>query len=528
MPSTQIAKSRFLHLAYRSVLSLCFVAQLGHAQASTGTHSIITQKEFDEAVARGLDIRGKSIPSSFIQHAIEISGSLREKNAAAEMSLVDCIIEGDAINPKSLGPEIPIKNEVVKRHFADREAKPAGVWLRLSWQQSSVKAPFYLNNALIAAPMTFTQVEFNNSFYLQGAAIAKNVTFQSTTFKDLADFSATLIIAPVSCDNCQFQKLAAFFLTTITGTGRVYFGGDKLTSPIDFSGSKLDGAITLEGSTRPLEITGPLFFDQINYGQPPTGTIRMKNILLPTVYADNTNLEQLDISEVHNGLHRPIRFSGFADFRGSRFIHFDAAGAEFGNNADFTNAVFIANINLERAKFRQPALLKWYQLETKLHSEAGVRLSNESYEELERNFHTLDDLEGENECKYEKRLNSEGRNVSWLVFGFGVRRRMPFLCLMVLGVLFLLWNSFIVKDAWRLSFSPESLLGIIPLPPAVAVLKATLLKISFPDSYYGTKRGKAIFVLQALMLKLLLALLLITIAHTSPLLKELLPYLGVK
>jgi len=323
--------------------------------------------------------------------------------------------------------------------------------------------------------------------------------------------------------------MVAFSKSHVTADGRIYIAGDKLTAPLDFSNSMLEGIITLEGTTRPLDITSPIFLNDINSGKDLNGKVRMKNVLIPTLYADNSRFKEFDISEVHGGLHRPIRLTGFSDFRGTKFEYFNASGAEFTNNADFTNAEFRNAVNFERTKLRQPALLKWYQLDHKLKTSDGEDLSKESYEELERNFHAVNDLESENECNYAKRLHFEGHTWEWWLLGFEVRRRMPFICLILCCLVLTVLNCWVVvANPWQITDSSEKLLNALPLPPALLVLKSAMLDLSFPETYVGKLPWRIVFLAESFALKFLIGCLLITIAHTSPLLKDLLPYLGVK
>jgi hypothetical protein len=150
----------------------------------------------------------------------------------------------------------------------------------------------------------------------------------------------------------------------------------------------------------------------------------------------------------------------------------------------------------------------------------------QSYDELERNFNQLGDLESANECHYQKRLFLNGRHVEWAVLGYGVRPLNPFLCILIaLGVFCMLnavlFRAFLGATLFSLS-SPfrERSCGAL-----IVALSAARWKLSLPAKYASrTPVAWRVFLVEFYAMKILWVALAITLMNTSPVLKEFVPY----
>jgi hypothetical protein len=391
---------------------------------------------------------------------------------------------------------------------------------------------------LIEAPLSFTNVDFLGKVSLQGAVFDRTATFKKVRFQTYSDFSGVVIRQILSFQECHFERQATFAMSVLpTRDAKFYLSGTSVEVPLDFSESTILGRLTLEGAPNTLQVGATVYLNGINDASiVPQGELHIRNAEFHnSVYLDRSHWAKVDFAESdRTGFHRPIKLLSFFDYRQTVSNITNFAGAEFEGYGDLTGAQFRELVNVERTKFRKPFQLRWKQIEGKLGNHDGQLLKKgglseedvQSYDELERNFNQLGDLESANECHYQKRLFLNGRHVEWAVLGYGVRPLNPFLCILIaLGVFCMLnavlFRAFLGATLFSLS-SPfrERSCGAL-----IVALSAARWKLSLPAKYASrTPVAWRVFLVEFYAMKILWVALAITLMNTSPVLKEFVPY----
>jgi uncharacterized protein YjbI with pentapeptide repeats len=489
----------------------------------------ISFSRFRSLVLDGKEVIGWRVPASHILRVLE--DSPLNQSSRARLQLKGCRIVDEAV--RLLGPLRRVEQypKDLSDHLKGRGLTQA-VYITLPIQivDSVFEKDFDLTGVVLESEVTLEDVGFNGSAYFQGAAFLKRAIFKRVHFGEISDFSGVFFLASMTFNNCEFKRQANFSTANVRRDARIYFTGEKLDVPLDFSGSINLGSLTFEGKERTLQIGDKVYMNGIN-GDPsaPAGELHMKNVELSnSLYLDQSRWATLDFAEAENGSHRPIRFGGFCDFRNGIFGTANFAGAEFEKGGDFSGAEFTTLLSFERTKLREPIRLDWKQIREKLGrvNEKGQteKLSKESYVELETNFKRLEDLYGENESRYERRTIWEGKRFWWAVSGYSVRPGRTVGWIGAFLLMFSVINWFAFRGSW---FPPASKRDRLLDRMANAVrlaLRAAAPKPKVPERFSPNKRGKALFYFEYGWFKFLEVVAVITFSNTSPLLKEIIPY----
>jgi len=497
----------------------------------------ITFAAFKCFVLHGRIISKRTLPVAYIARAIEQAPKwMAASSNGAALRLAHCHITGDVMRVAQPSLLSQAYGSKISEHLQHRGAREA-VYLRLPIRVADtiIDPKLYLDSVVIRRPLRFENVRFLNSVYFQGAVLQSRVDFENVSFEDLADFSAIWLSADLSCNDCKFAGVANFAHSYVVPGARIYIGGRALNSPVDFSESIFRGTLTLEGDPRTLQIYDELYLNGVNASlAEPAGVLRMKNVeVRGSFYADQGKWRTVDCAELQDGKHRPIRFSGFSDFRQSTFREVDFGGVEFTGLADFSDATILRQVSLERIKLQRPIHLEWHQIEKGLkrwqESAAKSRtLSKQTYEELQRNFKEIGDLESENACFYEMSVNHE-KGLKWFfgyLFGYGVKRRNPFALAMFSLLLFWAINSSLLKHHWFTAGVAHGLIARVP-PALVLTLSTGRLKLEFPGNFVHTDGGQVVFAVEYVWMKIAEISFLVAVANSSPLLKQFMPYFGL-
>ena len=493
----------------------------------------ISFTDFSTLVFNGEPITGRIIPPNYILRVLA-KAPLWAKNPKnkAWIRLRSCRVTGQP-TMKMAAPSQAIGQfrKETRDRLQDRyPEKERAIYLSLPVDFTDVEVGSDLNFAdiVIRAPMSFDNVDFNRAVSFQGAVFERAASFHNVHFKSRSDFSGALIQENLNFEECQFARQAAFSRSVIGDGATVYFSGYRMDAPLDFSESTILGKLTFEGVTQTFQLAGKVYLNGINFGLiAPRGELRIKNAeLRDETYLDRDRLFHLNFAESEAGFHRPIRFMGSFDFRQSTFKIADLGGVEFEGFGDFTGAIFTDFVNVERTKFRKPVQLKWKQLDRKLgRPDRGLirrnnfsEIDKQSYEELERNFNAIGDIESSNECRYQRRLFSDGRGVEWAVFGYEVHPLNPSVTGCLSFVLFCLINAALFAAS---TFSWSRTLRFTSYA-------AIPWKASFPPHYRPTHSAHAVFWVEWTIMKVLWFAFTVAWMNKSPLLKELIPYLWPK
>jgi len=488
----------------------------------TPAYRPISFAEFQRMVWAGREIRGRLVPAKYIVYVLEHADeNLLERSPNARLRLTSSKVTGGTIQPEKPTREIEDKPAV---YFA----------LPIEISDTDFDAKLYLDRVVVEKPITLDNVDFRQSVSFQGAAFREQVGLTRTRFRGVTNFSYVFLEETgLSFIDCEFDFQANFANLTIRSGSALYIGGDHVAVPLDFSGSQISGTLTLEGLERTLRVDGAVYLNGVNNKSGvPVGTLSVKDILIhDNVYMDRSRWAQLDLAGSEGGRHRPIRFLGFYDLREGLFDTVDLSGAEFDGGGDFSGSEFRTTISFERTTLRQPVRMTWGQLGGKLpvpppantsQGRAKRELILASYQELERNFEKLDDVASLNKCHYDRRWKLEGINIPWLISGYWVVwwRPLPW----VLGSLLAFYciNRWKYRQWFGLKKSAAGG-SFIPEPWALTI-QATF-RFVLPKEYWGTANGQRLYLLESLWLKIILGVFIFTLKNTSPLLKELLPYL---
>jgi uncharacterized protein YjbI with pentapeptide repeats len=497
--------------------------------------------EFQELVSAGKEVRGRLVPSVYIKDVLESADeNLLKRSPDASLRLNSSKVSEGTIQPKRPTREIETYPEEIRKHLGDEKNKTA-VYLALPIEISDTDfdAKLYLDGVVIEKPITLDNVDFRQSVYFRGAVFREQLVLERTRFRGVTDFShAFLDDTALSFTHCAFEFQANFADLTIRSRSTLYIGGDHISAPLDFSGSRISGALTLEGLERTLQVDHVVYLNSVNSGPGvPVGKLSLKDIVFhDNVYMDQSKWAQLDLAESEDGRHRPIRFLEFYDLRQGLFDTVDLSGAEFDGGGDFSGSVFQTAISFERTTLRQPVRITWGQLRSRLMTvtrsentsdrRAGNKLSLASYEELERNFKKLGDIDSQNECNYDKRWNYEGINTSLLISGYWVVWWVPLLWVVGSLLTFYFINRKKFDQRWFGLKKSAAANSVIPEPWALT-LQATF-GLLLPTKYWGTVQGQRLYLFESLWLKFFVGVFIFTLKNTSPLLRELLPYLVPK
>jgi len=508
---------------------------------NTPAYRPISLSEFQDLVSAGKEVRGRLVPSDYIAYVLESAAeNLLTRSPDASLRLSSSKVTDGTIQPKRPTREIQTYSEEIRKHLGDGKNTTA-VYLALPVEISDTDfdAKLYLDGVVIEKPITLDNVDFHQSVYFRGAVFREQLALKRTHFRGVTDFShAFLEETALSFTDCEFDFQANFANLTIRSGSRLYIGGDHISAPLDFSGSRISGALTLEGRERTLQVDHAVYLNGVNGGLGvPIGKLSLKDIVFhDNVYMDQSKWAQLDLAESEGGRHRPIRFLEFYDLRQGFFDTVDLSGAEFDRGGDFSGSVFQTAISFERTTLRQPVRITWGQLRRKLmpvtrsgnmsDRRAGSKLSLSSYEELERNFKKLGDIDSQNECNYDKRWKYEGMNLSWLISGYWVVSWVPLLWVLGSLVMFYYINRKKFEQRWFGLRKSAAARHVIPEPWALTI-QATF-GLFLPTEYWGTAQGQRLYLLESLWLKFFLGVFIFTLKNTSPLLRELLPYLVPK
>jgi len=508
---------------------------------NTPAYRPISLSEFQELVSAGKEVRGRLIPSDYVTYVIESADeNLLRRFPSASLRLNSSKVTDGIIQPKQPTREIQSSAEEMSNHLGDGKNKTA-VYLALPIEISDTEfnAKLYLDGVVIERPIALDNVDFRQSVYFRGAVFKEQLVLKRTRFRGVTDFSnAFLEETALSFTDCTFEFQANFADLTIRSGSRLYIGGDHISAPLDFSGSRISGALTIEGRERTLQVDQAVYLNGVNRRlRVPEGKLSLKDIVFrDNVYMDQSRWAQLDLAESEDGRHRPIRFLEFYDLRQGLFDSVDLSGAEFDRGGDFSGSVFQTAISFERTILRQPVRITWDQLRNKLmtvtHSEntsdrrSGSKLSLPSYEELERNFKELGDIDSQNQCNFDKRWHYEGINIPLLISGYWVVWWVPLLWVLGSMLAFYFINRRKFDRQWFGLRKSATARHVIPEPWDLT-LQATYVLL-LPAEYWGTVRGQRLYLFESLWLKFFVGVFIFTLKNSSPLLRELLPYLVPK
>lgn len=510
----------------------------------------ISFSEFRRMVLDGEEVVGRIVPSSYIVQVLEDAPQLLGQSSYARLKLNSCRISG----PKTL-LRLPDPSSTTDQHASDQQESETPEYLkrRNVTPRGYVSLQIEIRNTICEAGVYFPDVVFQKKIIVENSLFRTLVSFQGVVFQastqfnhvhfgESSDFSGTLVLKDLTFDSCDFKGQGNFSRVNIGADASVIFKGDRLDAPLDFSESVVRGKLFFQGSERALHLVDKVYLNRVNKDQTDAlGELVANNVEFhDSVYLDQSQWAKLDLAETQGGLHRPIRFDGFCDFRHGTFGVADFGGAEFNHGGDFSEAVFRTAINFERTKLRQPIRIAWRQIAGKLgrfeeQSSSNApgppaNLSKEGYEELERNFRGLEDLYSENECRYERRTKMEGKGVEWAISGYWVRPKRTLLLIVLLLIVTSAINWWAFCGGWQAGWfwragSHETLLDILRVPSAVQLaLYATALKTSPPIGFEANKPGRIVFWTEYAFFKATEVVLMVTISNTSPLLKQLIPY----
>lgn len=538
-PCRQIALNCLTLGCLLAIISTPLSAQQSSPDPNAAKHlKPITFAEFRDSVLNGTQINSRIIPPSHILRALSQAPQWQKnpKNKAW-IRLKSCRVTCQPIMRmgKPSQPIMQFRPET-QQHLTKRyPARTEAIYLDLPVDFMDVEVGLEVNleNVVIRAPLTFDNVDFERDLSFQGAVFERAATFHKVRFKGRSDFSGVYVRENLSIQECQFSRQAAFAKSVTGQQGKVYLSGDKLDVPLDFSESTLLGKLTLEGVTQTFQFDGKVYLNGINLDvKGPSGELRIKNAeFRDEVYLDRDKWQKLNFAESEGGLHRPIRFTGSYDFRQTVLAVADFGGVEFEGFGDFTGAKITNLVNFERTKFRKQTQLSWVQIDGKLGKpESGLTsrsnfsaLDMQTYEELERNFDALGDLESSNECRFQKRLLSEGRGPEWAFLGYETHPLNPFVSGCLILMLFCIINAVLFRNG---TFSD----GVWNWPPRPVrlTLRTAALRRDFPANYTATALGRIVFGTEFWIMRLMWIFYAVAWMHKSKLLKELIPYLWPK
>lgn len=518
--------------------------------ASSPKLDSISLSQFRRMVLDGEEVVGRVVPSSYLVQVLEDAPQLLKQSSFARIKLNSCRISG----PKTL-IRLPVPSTTpdqsapdqqgseTREHLRRRNAtQPVYVSLQIEIRNTTCEAGLYLTDAVLQKKFIVENSLFSSLVSFQGVVFQESTQFNHVRFAEYSDFSGSLMLKDLTFDSSEFKGQGNFSRVNIGPDARVVFKGDRLDAPLDFSESVVRGRLFFQGLERTLHLADKVYLNGVNKELTDApGELAANNVEFhDSVYLDQSKWAKLDLSETQEGLHRPIRFDGFCDFRHGTFGVVDLGGAEFNHGGDFSEAVFRTAINFERTKLRQPIQIAWRQIAGKLgrfelesaskEPTYAAALSKEGYEELEKNFRGLEDLYGENECRYEKRTKWEGRGAEWAISGYWVRPKRTLLLIVLLLVVSSAINWWAFRGGWQAGWfwragSRETLLDIVRVPSAVQLaLYATALKTSPPIGFEANKTGRIVFWAEYAFFKAIEVVLIVTISNTSPLLKQLIPY----
>jgi hypothetical protein len=489
---------------------------------------------FLKLVLDGQEVTGRLVQSSYIQKVLEDSTVLRKQWPHARLKLTSCRVIGPPLILRRHSLTSDHVDAETQAHLKEREiAEPYYVAVPIEISQTNFDADLDLGNVVVQNQFFIKGSDFGSLASFQGTVFQGSTLFDQVGFGESSDFSGALFLKAATFRNCEFKGQANFSRSKIGPDGKFIFTGEKLDVPLDFSESRILGKLSLQGFERTFHLTDKLYLNGVNRNESDVaGELRVKNAEFhDSFYLDRGRWAKLDFAETQEGLHRPIRFDGFCDFREGIFGVVDLGGAEFEGGGDFSKAVIRTAINFERTKLKKPIRITWDQIAGKLQrvqrdqsfgkdQPDTVVLSKESYEELERNFKASDDLYSENECLYEKRRKLEGPGFEWAISGYWVRpwRTVGWLIVLVVITFIINWNAF--RRGWFGSrFGGDLSNNAVQVSLRAAALKATL-----PNGFWADRRGRILFLTEYVCLKLVEVFVVVTFSNASPLLKQLLPY----
>lgn len=508
----------------------------------------ISFSQFRKLVRDGNEVASRLVPSSYILRVLEDAPVLLRESSYARLRLNTCRITVEPKMPmiRLRQPSHPTDQYTAETcdHLTRRDLTAASyISLPVEIRNTTCEAAVYFTDVVLQKKLILENSEFSSLVSFQGAVFQESTQFNQVRFGEYSDFSGTLFLKDVTFDSCEFKSQGNFSKANIPPGASVIFKGDKLDAPLDFSESVVRGKLFFQGLERTLNLADKVYLNGVNKDlKDATGELAVKNVEFhESVYLDHSKWANLDFAETQDGMHRPIRFDGFCDFRHGTFHVADLGGAEFERGGDFSEAVFETAINFERTKLREPIRIEWQQIAEKLRHVEGKqpsskaqgesgKLSKEGYEELERNFKRLEDLYSENECRYEKRTEWDGKCFSWAISGYWVRPKRSGLFIVLLFILFSITNWLAFRGGWQRGWfwragPRQTLLDILLVPSAVQLaLYATALKTSPPNGFEANKPGRVLFWIEYLLFKVTELFLIITISNTSALLKQLIPY----
>lgn len=484
---------------------------------NTPAYRPISLGTFLRMVSAGRVIRGRLVPPDYIASVLTNADKNPPKQSPHALRLKFSKVTDGTIRPKSPTREQP-----------DDEKSKGAVHLALPVDISNTEfdANLYLDDVVIDKSITLDNVDFRQSVYFPRAVFRKPLVLKRTHFRGITDFSHALLEdTTLTFTDCEFDFQANFAHLTIRSESWLSILGNHIAAPLNFYGSQIAGTLFLQGLEGTLEVDHAVYLNRVNSESGvPVGKLSLKDIVFhDNVYMDHSKWDQLDLAEFdEKGRHRPIRFLEFYDLSQGSFNKVDLSGVEFDRGGDFSGSV-VQTVSLEGIKLRQPVQMTWDQLSGKL----MPILSEQAYVELERNFKKLGDIDSQNDCNYERRWKYQGVSISfisWLLSGYWVVWWVPLLWLV--GSLLAFYGINRKKfdqQQWFGLRKSAAAVHFIPEPWALT-MQATF-RLVLPKEYWGTAQGQRLYLLESLWLKVVVGVFIFTLKNTSPLLRDLLPYL---
>lgn len=143
---------------------------------------------------------------------------------------------------------------------------------------------------------------------------------------------------------------------------------------------------------------------------------------------------------------------------------------------------------------------------------AESNLSVQSYEELERNFEKLGDIESQNECTYDERWKHEGVNIPWLISGYWVVWWVPLLW--ALGSLLTFYCINRRKFGQWFGLKKSAAATHLVSEPLALTIYSTF-RLLLPKGYWGTVQGQRFYLLESLWLKFLLGVFFFILKNSA-------------
>ncbi|MFI5090095.1 MAG: pentapeptide repeat-containing protein [Terriglobales bacterium] len=497
---------------------------------NTPAYRPISLGTFLRMVSAGRVIRGRLVPPDYIASVLTNADKNPPKQSPHALRLKFSKVTDGTIRPKSPTREQP---------DAEKSAGAVHLALPIEISDTEFDANLYLDDVVIDKSITLDKVDFRQSVYFRNAVFQKPVVLKRTRFRGVTDFSNAFLEERLSFEDCQFNFQANFAHLTIPSGSWLNIRGGHISAPLNFYGSQISGALVLEGGLEgTLQVGQAVYLNGVNGDlRAPAGTLSLKDIVFhDNVYMDHSKWERLDLGEFEGRRHRPVRFLEFYDLQQGLFGTVDLSGAEFDRGGDFSDSKFQTAISFEGTRLRQPVRVKWDKLKGKLmlvtpsgntsDGRAGSKLSQASYEELERNFKNLGDIDSQNGCNYERRWKYQEVSISfisWVLSGYWVVWWVPLLWVLGSLLAFYCINRRKFDQQWFGLTESAAAAHFIPEPWALTI-QATF-RLVLPKEYRGTAQGRRLYLLESLWLKFFVGVFIFTLKNTSPLLRDLLPYL---